>query len=142
MTLGDLEDNMRQQVEKLVADIKDRDMTQNVNTTQQNGSTEQAAALAGAFTDTKSEYPCPCCGKPLTENPYKLFCACGFNSWKKAGQTQIPKEELDALFLGMKHKTNYLKIKKKDGGTFTARIVLDLPNRTTKFKFKKYVKYH
>lgn len=141
LDLSSLELAMKEQVERLVDEIKAREMKQGEKSASEaNGSAGSGAPVARG--DFKSKYPCPCCKRSMTENAYKVTCTCGFTAWKKVGNTFIPEEELDALFLGPKHGTGYMKFKKKDGGTFTAKIVFDLPKRSTKFEFKKRTKHH
>jgi len=67
---------------------------------------------------------CPCCGKALDDNGWKLSCPdCGLEIWKTMCKKNLTETQLDALLSG---KTVEVKgMTKKDGKKFDAKLKLD-----------------
>lgn len=61
--------------------------------------------------------------------------ACGFKLWTIPGQVRMTKKEIDDFFT--KHMTEERVMKKKDGGSFTARVAVDFEKRESRFIFNK-----
>jgi DNA topoisomerase-3 len=82
-------------------------------------------------TAEKSKYNCPICGEPMMEDSRKLSCECGMQIWKTQGKRPLTEKDLKSLI--EEGETKPLRMKRKDGTEFTARIVIDREERRTTF---------
>ncbi len=82
-------------------------------------------------TAEKSKYNCPICGEPMMEDDRKLSCGCGMKIWKMQGKRPLTEKDLKSLI--EEGETKPLRMKRKDGTEFTARIVIDREERRTTF---------
>lgn len=78
---------------------------------------------------------CPLCGKELRSNRGGFFCDCGLSLYRKVKEKTLTDKQLEDL--ATKGHTKVIAgFKKKDGDTFSARLVLDKGERYAKFSFK------
>jgi len=85
-----------------------------------------------------SEYKCPCCGKPLQETYAKMTCTCGFSAWNivKQDGKSVPMPDAEKRALYTEGHTGYIVTGKSAKGRWSARVVLDPDNKSTKLEFK------
>ena len=74
---------------------------------------------------------CPCCGKTLTDDNWKLSCECGLVLYKTVAGAPLTENEIDALLSGKKVPKTGLK--SKDGKKFSASLYLDKERRKIAF---------
>jgi len=78
---------------------------------------------------------CPCCGKELTDDKWKLTCGCGLIVYKSQCGVQLNESQIDKLLNG---ETIGLKgMKSKTGKKFDAGVKIDKDARKTIFIFDK-----
>ncbi len=88
-----------------------------------------------------ASYKCPVCGNPLWKGKQGYFCTagrekCGFYLWESWHDRKLTDKNIDDLLSGK--KTSAIKgFKKKDGGTFTARLKLENGKITPEFVREK-----
>lgn len=81
-----------------------------------------------------SAYKCPLCRKQMDDEGIKLTCGCGLSVWKKASGRTLTEHELQDLIT--KGSTGYLKMKKKDGTPFEAKLVINREEKKVNYEFK------
>lgn len=78
---------------------------------------------------------CPLCGKELRSNRGGFFCDCGLSLYRKVKEKTLTDKQLEDL--ATKGHTKVLSgFKKKDGDTFSARLVLEKGQKYARFSFK------
>lgn len=78
---------------------------------------------------------CPCCGKKLTDDKWKLTCGCGLVVYKSQCGAQLNESQIDKLLNG---ETIWLKgMRSKAGKKFDAGVKIDKDARKTTFIFDK-----
>ena len=82
---------------------------------------ENAVQQANGVTDCK----CPKCGAPMKRIPYPAyFCtSCDYKLWPKFAQKMLTDKQLQVLLSG-KMTSEIKGLKKRDGGTFSAKLRL------------------
>ena len=88
--------------------------------------------------EVTTSYDCPICQNKMAQSGAMMNCsneACGFKLWTIPGQVRMTKKEIDDFFT--KHMTEERVMKKKDGGSFTARVAVDFEKRESRFIFNK-----
>lgn len=88
--------------------------------------------------EVTTSYNCPICQSKMAQTGAMMNCsnqACGFKLWTIPGQVRMTKKEIDDFFT--KHMTEERVMKKKDGGSFTARVAVDFEKRESRFVFNK-----
>ena len=82
----------------------------------------------------RSAYKCPLCRKQMDDEGIKLTCGCGLSVWKKASGRTLSEHELQDLIT--KGSTGYLKMKKKDGTPFEAKLVISREEKKVGYEFR------
>ena len=78
---------------------------------------------------------CPICGKELRSNRGGFFCDCGLALYRKVKEKTLTEKQLEEL--ATKGHTKVISgFKKKDGDTFSARLVLSEGEKFARFSFK------
>ena len=77
---------------------------------------------------------CPCCGQTMTDDRWKLSCACGLTVWKTCAQVPLTLNEIDLLLAGKTvPKTGFVS---KAGKKFDAGLRLDKDAKKVEFVFE------
>lgn len=87
---------------------------------------EKAPALQGKT--------CPCCGAALTDTPWKLTCACGFELSKNYCGVSLDEAKIDKLLSGGKVPAKGM-VSRQTGKKFDATLVVDTANKKVSFLF-------
>ena len=78
---------------------------------------------------------CPCCGKEMTDDKWRLTCGCGMTLYKSQCGVTLSEAQIDKLIAG---ETIKLKgMKSKAGKTFDAGVRIDKEQKKTVFVFDK-----
>ena len=86
--------------------------------------------------DFSSGIKCPCCGKENVRlNKGGAFCDCGLKVWRNVSGHTFTDKELQKLCT--KKKLEGVNFTSKAGKTFTANMVIDVENKTSKIDFNK-----
>ena len=101
----------------------------------------KGAPSRAASGNAGASYKCPVCGNPLRKGKQGYFCTagrekCNFYLWESWHDRKLTDKNIDDLLSGK--KTSAIKgFKKKDGGTFTARLKLENGKITPEFVREK-----
>ena len=77
---------------------------------------------------------CPCCGKTLIDDPWKLTCECGLTIFKSYGQAKLTENEINALLSGKSVPKSGMV--SKAGKKFSAQLMLNKDNKKIDFIFE------
>ena len=78
---------------------------------------------------------CPCCGKTLTDDKWKLSCDCGFTLYKTQGNVPLKGEQIKTLLSG---KKVYLKgMTSKAGKKYNANLKVNTTDKKIEYIFDK-----
>ena len=76
---------------------------------------------------------CPCCGKPMTDEKWKLTCGCGYILYKSVGGVALTQEQIESLLSG--GTVSVYGMKNKAGKTYSAKITVNPAGKKLDYEF-------
>lgn len=76
---------------------------------------------------------CPCCGKPMTDEKWKLTCGCGFILYKSVGGVALTQEQIEKLLSG--GSVSVYGMKNKAGKTYSAKLTVNPTGKKLDYEF-------
>ena len=81
------------------------------------------------------EQVCPCCGKEMEDNPWKLTCECGFILFKTLGEVALDEDAIRKILSG--EKVTVRNMRSKTGKKFSAKVSINTDTKKLDYEFIK-----